>query len=279
MTTSSLPVYDSSQTRTPLLTEFRNFIAYRGLIRLLVVRDLTTRYKRSVLGVWWTLLNPLLTTAILFLVFGIVIGSRFGETTEPYVLYLLSGVIMMTFFTQGFLATGTAITGASSILSKVYVPAEVFAFSTAISAAVNFLITMTALLVVQLAVGVGVPWTMLLTPVPILGMLALVTGLGLVLASAAVYFFDVLDLTRVLVQLLYYMTPVFWTLDILPERFQPFMKANPLFAYLEMFRDLAYRGTMPETWMWVMVVGTAVGFLGLGVWMFGKTWKTLVSQL
>jgi ABC-type polysaccharide/polyol phosphate export permease len=277
--TSSLPVYDSDQARTPVVTELRNFFAYRGLIRLLVARDLTTRYKRSVLGVWWTLLNPLLTTGILWLVFGLVIGNRFGRTDEPYVVYLLAGVIMMTFFTQGFLATGTAITGASGILSKVYVPAEVFAFSTAIAAAANFLISVVALVAVQLWAGVGVPWTIVLSPVVIAAMLALVTGLGLMLASFAVYFFDVLDLTRVLVQLLYYLTPVFWTLDILPERFRLLMRVNPLFSYLEAFRDLTYRGVIPPLWMWLVVAGTAIGFLALGVWLFGKSWKTLVSRL
>ena len=277
--TVDLPVYDSAQARTPLLTELRNFWGYRRLIRLLVSRELTTRYKRSVLGVWWTLLHPLLTTGVMWLVFGLVIGNRFGETTEPYVVYLLSGVIMMTFFVQGLLATGAAITDSAGILSKVYVPAEVFAFSTAIASAVNFLISFAALIVVQVWAGVGVPWTMLLAPIPIFAMLALVTGLGLALAAMAVYFYDVLDFTRVLVQLLYYMTPVFWTLDILPERFHLFMRLNPLFSYIEMFRDLAYRGVMPAGWMWSVVLGTAVVFLGLGVWLFGKSWQRLVSQL
>lgn len=277
--TTGFPVYDSAQVRTPLLTEARNIWSYRGLIRLLVSRELTTRYKRSVLGVWWTLLNPLLTTGIMWLVFGVVIGNRFGETTEPYVVYLLAGVIMMTFFGQGFLATGAAITNSSAILSKVYVPAEVFAVSTAIAGAVNFLISFGALAVVQLWAGVGIPWTIVLSPLSILAMLGLVAGLGLTLASLAVYFYDILDFSRVLVQLVYYMTPVFWTLEILPERFHIFMRLNPLFSHLELFRDLTYRGTLGQPWMWATVFGSAVGFLVLGVWLFGKSWRTLVSQL
>ncbi len=278
MSTSTF-VYDSAQLRAPILTEMRNLWAYRGLIRLLVARDLTTRYKRSVLGVWWTLLNPLLTTGVMWLVFGVVIGSRFGQTAEPYVVYLLSGVIIMTFFAQGFLATAAAIAGAGGILTKVYVPPEVFAFATAISAAVNFLISFAALVVIQLWAGVGVPVTMLLSPIPILLMLALVVGLGLTLAALAVYFYDILDLSRVLVQLVYYLTPVFWTLDIVPERFQWAMRLNPLFSYLEMFRDLGYRGVIPPLWMWLVTVGTSLLFLGVGVWLFGRSWKTLVSQL
>lgn len=276
---TSLPVYDSAQARTPLVSEFRNIWSYRGLIRLLVVRDLTVRYKRSVLGVWWTLLNPLLTTAIFWLVFGVVIGSRFGETSEPYVVYLLSGVILITFFSQGFLATGAAIQGQSGILSKVYVPPEVFAISTAIAAAVNFLISFGALLIVQLLAGVGIPWTAVLSPIPIISMLGLVAGLGMLLAAVAVYFFDVLDFMSVLVQLLYYLTPVFWTISFIPEQFHSLMKLNPLFAYLEVFRDVTYRGVVSVPWMW-MVVGVApLIALTAGVWTFGKSWKTLVNEL
>jgi ABC-type polysaccharide/polyol phosphate export permease len=276
---TTLPVYDSAQPRTPLLSEFRNFWNYRGLIRLLVVRDLTVRYKRSILGVWWTLLNPLLTTAIFWLVFGVVIGSRFGATDEPYVVYLLAGVIMISFFSGGFLSTGSAIRSQAGILTKVFVPPEIFAFSTSIAAAVNFMISFAALILVQLWAGVGIPWTIVLTPIPILSMLAFVAGLGMLLAAVAVYFFDVLDLTRVLVQLLYYMTPVFWTISFIPEQFHPLMRINPLFSYLEMFRDFTYRGVLPEWWMWAVVVVVPVVAMLAGVWTFGKSWKTLVNQL
>jgi ABC-type polysaccharide/polyol phosphate export permease len=275
---TTLPVYDSAAPRTPLLTEFRNFWRYRGLIRLLVTRELTTRYKRSVLGVWWTLLNPILTTAVLWLVFSLV-SKEFGATTEPFVVYLLAGVLMVTFFSQGILATGAAITNSSAILSKVYVPAEVFAFSTALAGLANFLISLIPLVLAQLVTGIGVPWTVLLTPIPILATLALVTGLGMLIAALAVYFFDVLDLTRVLVQLLYYLTPVFWTLKFIPERFHGLVQANPLYSYLEVFRDLMYRGVISPLWQWAVVGGCAVLFLALGVWVFSKSWKTLVAQL
>ena len=269
--------YDSAQTRRPLLTEFGNFWSYRGLLRLLVTRDLTVRYKRSILGVWWTLLNPLLTTGIMWLVFGQLFKNRFSSN-EPYVLYLLAGVLMMTFFSQGMLSTGAAITNASGILSKVYVPAEVFSLSTAVAAGVNFVIGLVPLLIIQLTSGVGIPWTALLIPVPALAMLALVTGLGLIVASAAVYFYDILDITRVLVQLVYYLTPVFWPISI-AGRFESWVKANPLFSYVDVFRDVAYRGALPPLWELAMSVGTALLFLALGVWVFSKGWKNLVGSL
>ena len=275
----SLPIYDSALPRRPLITEFQNLWTYRGLVRLLVNRELTVRYKRSSLGVWWTLLNPLLTTAILWVVFGQFIGGRFGATDEPYVLYLLAGVLFMTFFSQGLLATGAAITGSASILTKVYVPAEVFSFATAIAGAANFLISVIPLLIVQLIAGAGIPWTIVLAPIPIAAMLALVTGLGMLVAAAAVRFYDVVELTRLGVTLLMYATPVFYPISIIPEQFLPLMKANPLFSYMEVFRSLMYRGELPPTWQWLMVVGSALLALALGVWVFSKSWRSLVSSL
>lgn len=278
--TTTLPVYDSSQSRTTPISVFTNLWAYRGLLRLLIRRELTVRYKRSTLGVWWTLLNPLLTTAVLWLVFGIIAG-RFGneDLTEPYVVYLLAGVIMMTFFSQTVLATGSAITGSKEILSKVYVPAEVFAFATAFAGLVNFLISSVLLIVAAIVSGQGIAWTAILSPLAILSMMALIVGLGLLIASAAVWFFDVLDLTRVLIQLLYYLTPVFWTLSFIPEWAHTFVFANPLYSYLEVFRDVVYRGVISPWWQWAMMLGTAVVAVFAGAWVFSRAWKSLVNRL
>jgi len=250
-------------------------------LRLLVNRELSVRYKRSSFGVWWTLLNPILTTAIMWVVFSQIFGQgRFGVSSdEPYVVYLLAGVLFFTFFSQGLLATGSAITGSASILTKVYVPAEVFSFATALAGVANFAISLAPLLVVQLIAGVGIPWTILLSPVPVVAMLALVTGLGMLVAAAAVRFYDVIELTRVLVILLTYATPVFYPISIIPERFLSFVYANPLFSYLEVFRSLFYRGEIPPLWQWAMVVGSALVALGLGVWAFSRSWRNLVSSL
>ena len=278
--TTTLPVYDSAQPRTTFTSVFSNLWAYRGLLRLLVRRELTVRYKRSTLGTWWTLLNPLLTTAVLWLVFGVIAG-RFGgqDLTEPYVVYLLAGVIMMSFFSQTVLATGSAIAGSKDILSKVYVPAEVFAFATAFAGLVNFLISSTLLVFAVIVSGQGIAWTAVLSPLPILSMLALIVGLGLLIASAAVWFFDVIDLTRVLIQLLYYLTPVFWTLSFIPEWAHPLVFSNPLYSYLEIFRDVVYRGEISPWWQWAMMLGTASAAVLLGAWVFTRAWKSLVSQL
>ncbi len=275
---TSTYVYDSDQPRRPLATELTNLWAYRGLLKLLVTRDLTVRYKRSTLGVWWTLLNPLLTMTVLWIVFSQFF--RFGTPGDvPYIVYLLSGILLITFFSQGVIATGSSIVNSAAVLSKVYVPAEVFSVAAALAALVNFGLSLIPLLAIQLITGVGIPWTVLLVPIPAFFLLLLVAGLGLLVASAAVYFYDVLDLTAVLTQLIGYLTPVFYPISIVPEQFLPLIYANPLYSFLTIFRGFMYEGVFAPTWNFVMMIGSSILFLLLGVWVFTKSWKNLVVVL
>lgn len=277
-TMTSSKIYDSSQPRRPIATELTNLWNYRGLLKLLVTRDLTVRYKRSTLGVWWTLLNPLLTMAVLWVVFSQFFRFEIPGGV-PYIVYLLSGILLITFFAQGVIATGSSIVNSSSILSKVFVPAEVFSMSAAVSALVNFGISLMPLLVIQVVTGVGVPWTVLLVPMPAFFMLLLVAGLGLLVASAAVYFYDVLDLTAVFTQLLAYLTPTFYPISIVPERFLPFIYANPLYSYLVVFRGFMYEGVFAPGWTFAMMIGSSVLTVLLGIWVFTRSWKNLVVML
>ncbi len=254
-----------------------NLWAHRGLIRLIVTRDLTVRYKRSTLGIWWTLLNPLLTTGVMWIVFGNFF--RFDTPGVPYVVYLLSGILLITYFAQAVMASGSAIVNSAGILTKVYVPPEVFSVSAAIAAAVNFMISLAILLVIQIAMGVGVPWTVVFVPIPVLAMLGLTAGLGLLIAAAAVHFFDVLDLTGVGVQLISYLTPTFYPISIIPEEFQWIININPLYSYLTVFRELVYGNAGAELWMWGYMLLSAIFVLVLGVYVFSRSWRRLVILL
>ena len=270
--------YDSDKARKPIASEVANLWAHRGLIRLIVTRDLTVRYKRSSLGVWWTLLNPLLTTGVMWIVFGNFF--RFAIPGDiPYIVYLLSGILLLTYFAQAVLASGSAIVNSAGILTKVFVPPEVFSVASAIAASVNFLISLMILLVIQLVTGVGIPWTVIFVPIPALAMLALTAGLGLLIAAAAVHFFDVLDLTGVAVQLISYLTPTFYPISIIPESYLWIIKANPLYSYLTVFRDIVYGNAGAEPWMWAYMIGSAIIVLVLGVYLFSRSWRRLVVLL
>lgn len=271
--------YDSDKARRPLISEIQNIWNNRSLIRLIVGRDLTVRYKRSILGVWWTFLNPLLTTGVMWIVFGQFFRFEIDGGATPYIVYLLSGILLITYFAQATLAAGSAIVNSAGILTKVYVPPEVFSFSAAAAAAANFMISLIILLVVQLVTGVGIPWTLVLVPIPVVAMLALTAGLGLLIASAAVRFFDVIDFTGVLIQAISYLTPTFYPLSIVPDSWLWLIRLNPLYSYLTVFRAWVYQGTMPAAWSLTYMVLTAIVSLALGVWVFSRSWKSLVVVL
>ncbi len=271
--------YDSDQNRRPLITEFRNFWRYRGLIKLLVVRQLTVRYKRSVLGVWWTVLNPILTIAVLWVIFSNFFG-RGGTLDEPYIVYLSAGILLSTYFVQGVNSTGASIINSRNILVKMYLPPEIFALVTALAAAANFILSLVPLFLLQLLTGVGIPWTVILVPLPLVTMLMFVTGIGLLIASAAVYFRDVLDITRVLTSLVNFLIPTFWTIGILEGKSALILvENNPVYSYLVSFRNLVYQGVIPERRFLIMMVVSSVVALMLGVYVFSRNWRRVVVRL
>jgi ABC-2 type transport system permease protein len=264
VTAATVPIYDSAQLRTPLVTEFRNVWRFRALIRLLVGRDLTVRYKRSALGVWWTLLNPLLTMSVLWVVFSQVF--RFTIPGVPFAVYLLSGTLLITFFAQGVNATGAAMVNNANVLSKVYVPAEVFAFSSGISAAVNFGISLIPLFAIQLVTGIGIPWTALLLPLPAILLLAFTIGVGLLVAAISAS--PVLGLTNVFIS--WRRTCSDLAIVIVPG-FLPLIDQSSLF-FLKV-RGFAMRSSTELHSRGVRVTPR------LGVWVFSRSWKNLVVLL
>lgn len=236
------------------------------------------RYKRSVLGVWWTILNPLLTTIVMWIVFSQIFRRSGAEV--PFIVYLLTGVLMISmFFSQGVVAAGASLVSGRGILSKIRVPGEVFALTAAGAAMVNFFIGLIPLAIVMLVTRTPIPWTWILIPIPALAMLCLVTGMGMLIAAAAVHFFDVLDLVRVIVQLSIWLVPTFYPLEMIPEQLQVVIKANPLYSYLVIFRYFAYGGYPAELWHYAMMFTSAVVLLALGVYVFSRAWRSLVVLL
>lgn len=272
-------IYDSDQRSPLLITELRNFWSYRALIRLLVTREVLVRYKRSLLGVWWTLLNPLLTMAVMWLIFSHLFRFQIGGRGVPYVLYLLAGVILLIFFQQSVEAVAASTVVNAEVLKKVYVPAEVFSLSAGIAGAVNLAFSIVPLLILQLILGVGIPWTALLAPLPVLALLCFVVGLGLAVASVAVRFHDVLDLNRVILMLIGYLTPTFYPIEIVPHALRRVIEFNPVFHDLLLFRNLIYGDSFSAWQNWVGAFASGLFFLALGVWLFARNWRTAAGMI
>jgi ABC-2 type transport system permease protein len=272
-------VYDSARRSPLLVTELANFWRYRKLVRLLVMRDVLARYKRSLLGIWWTLLNPLLTMTVMWLVFSRIFRFTAGVTGVPFVIYLLAGVIVLIFFQQGVESVASSIVLNTGVLTKVYVPAEMFSLSAGLAAAINLVLSTIPLLIFQVVLGVGIPWTIVLVPLPILALLCLVVGMGLVVASIAVRFHDMLDFNRVILVLIGYLTPTFYPVSILPPALHHVIVFNPVYHDLNLFRNLIYAGSLSSWQTWLAAFGSGIIVLAFGLWIFARSWRTAAGMI
>lgn len=275
---SVLPVYDSAVARQTWATPYVNLWQWRGLLRLMAVRDLVGRYRRSVLGVLWTLLNPLLTTLVLWVVFSNFFKFNIPGDV-PFIVYLLSGVTVVTFVQQGILGVGHSLLNHAPLLTRVYVPPEVVAAAHAASIGVNLGISLLPLLVLQVVLGVGIPLTIVVLPVLVVVMFAFVLGVGLLLAVLAIRFRDVLDLAAVSLVLLSYATPTFYPVGIVPAHYRTVLALNPAFWYLDLFRHLVYGGDLGTLQAWGISIGSAGLSLFLGTRLFSLLWPRSVTSL
>lgn len=271
------PLYDSAQQSFRVRSDVRELLRFRGLLKLLIVRDLTVRYKRSLFGVWWTLLNPLLTSLVMWVVFSQVF--RFEVPGVPFIVYLLSGVILFTFFSQGLLAVSTALSSSAGVLTKVYVPPGVFPLATGLSNLTNFVISLGLLVFVQVVSGAGVSFTVALVPVLAVALLGFVVGLGSILAVAVVRFHDTSSLLAVVLQLLAYLTPQFYPVSILPEGVRDLIWLNPVYSYLVVFREMMYGDGVGPALAWAIIALTSLGSLALGARTLRRSWKDVAVTL
>jgi ABC-type polysaccharide/polyol phosphate export permease len=273
-----MQVYDSSVKQTPVISQIAAIYESRGLLRLLIARDLTIRYKRSVIGVWWSLLNPLFTTAVMFYVFNTVFKSRLpnGHTFLPY---LLSGVLLMTLFNQGLTLGADSIATSAGVLTKVYVRPEVFALSSTISSAINFFIGLIPLTVVLLITGESPTWKFPLVFIVVGCMTLFATGLSLLLAIAYINFDDSKSLITIFLMALQYMTPVFYPISVLGPHTRRVILLNPLTSYLQVFRDVFGENAVATFHEWVMMGSSAIALFLVGFVVFMRQWPKVVAKL
>ena len=255
--------YDSASIRSPALYELRELWRYRDLLRLLVSNSIKTRYKRSALGVIWTLLNPLLTTIVLSIAF----AQLFRFQIENYTIYLLVGLIFWGFFSQSTTQAMSTLIWGSSLIKRIYIPRTIFAISVLGNALVNFLLTMIPLAVIMLFTRHPFTLALLWLPLAILLFTMFTLGLSLLLSTLAVYFVDVVDLYGILMTVWFYLTPVIYPLEIVPDQFAAWVALNPMTFMLDLFRSIIYTGESPALQTWGIAAGLAVVTLGLG-WLF-----------
>jgi ABC-2 type transport system permease protein len=251
---------------------------YAQLIRLLVNRELTLRYKRSVIGIGWTLLNPVLTSLVLWYVFSFVFASKL-PSGQQFAPYLMAGILMNTFFNQSLTQSADSIASNGGILTKIYVPPQIFAISSALAGLANFFIGLLPLALVCFVAGQPVAFTAPLVIVVGVALAFLTAGLGLALSILFIRFDDTRNIVNVLLMILMYLTPIFYPVSIMNETMQSIIKWNPLTSYLDIFRWAFSNNASPTLFNWVYMGIWSTFALLLGTYVFKKYWPRTVAML
>ena len=236
----------------PILAVVGSLTKYNFLIRQLVARDFKTKYKRSVLGMLWSFLNPLLTMSIQYVVF----STLFKSSIDNFVIYLLSGIVCFNFFSE---ATGMcllSIIGNASLINKVYVPKYIYPFSRTLSSSINLLLSLVPLLLMLLITRTPITPAILLLPFVLLMLFLVSYGVGLILATMMVFFRDTQFLWGIFSMLLMYLTPIFYPESIIPDRFLTVYKLNPLYHVLRFIRSILIDGVSlePKAYLYCMLL-------------------------
>jgi len=248
--------------------QINTFNRFKHLLRLMVKRDFITKYRKSVLGVLWSLLNPLLTMIIMTIVFSYIF--KFAIEVEHFPVYLLSGQIIFSFFSESTMSAMGSITGNEGIIKKVYVPKYIFPVSRVISTLVNLGFSFIAFLLVCIFTGVQFRWTMLLLPIPVIYAFVFSLGIAMLMSALSVFFRDLTYLYGVLITLWMYLTPIFYPVEILPDWLIPIMGLNPMYHFIDYFRELSLHGRIPDLWSNLVCIGFALFSLCVGTYVFMK---------
>lgn len=220
---------------------FMGFNHYKALLYELVVRDIKVRYKRSFLGLLWTIINPILTMAVMTIVF----SKLFRFQIENYTTYFLVGNILFAFFTEATTNSMHSVLDNSNLIKKVYVPKYLFPISKVMSGVVNLFFSFFALIIVMVATKVPFRSTMWLAPIVLCYVVMFAAGIGLILASIMVFFRDIAQLYSIITLLWMYLTPIFYPVDLLQENAPWALAWNPLYHYIDFLRKLVLDGTLP----------------------------------
>ena len=258
-----------------MVTYIHNFLAYKNLLKELVRRDVKTKYRRSVLGMLWSVLNPLGMMIIMSIVFSHVFRSNIVN----FPVYLMCGQIMFNFYNEASTVAMSSILGNAALIKKVYVPKYLFPVSKVCSCFVNLVTSFIALVIVIVATGTKLSWTALLVFIPVIYVFVFSLGMGLMLSALVVTFRDLQHRYGVLITAWMYMTPIFYPVDMLPGWVADLVRLNPLANFIEMFRDVILYNIIPSGILQAKCIISCVAALVLGLWVFYKQQDTFILKV
>lgn len=245
-----------------------SFQKYGFLIQQLVSRDFKVKYKRSILGVFWSLLYPIL----MMIVMAVVFSNLFKMSTPGvnYLVYLLTGLTFFNYFTEASNLAMSSVVGNFSLINKVYIPKYIFPLSKCLFVGINFLLTLIPLYIVIFATGTGVNWYHFLLPYAFLCLFLFTVGMGFILSTISVFLRDMFYIYGIITTIWTYLTPIMYDISMIDKSLQTVLKCNPLYQYINFARTIILYNQCPTVGQFLMCGGSALLFLFVGMFIFKK---------
>lgn len=267
-----------------MLQATQRILSFRGLLATLVGRELKARYRGSVLGYFWSLVNPLLLLAVYTFVFSFVFRPRIGGT-EPYALFLMTGLFPWIWVSGSLLEGTQSLTANAGLIRKAVFPAQVLPLVPVVSNLVHFLLAVPILagaLVVGRMMGFEVGgWSALLLPAIIALELPVIGGFAMGFAALSVHFKDIRDIVNNLVLLWFYLTPIIYPLEWIqfPVLHRVVAWLNPFTPFTRSYQDVLFHGSVPSWELWLQMLGWGVVVWWVGTWLFDRLSESLAEAV
>lgn len=239
---------------------------HQFLFEELVKRDFTKKYKRTVLGMAWSILSPLMNLLIMWLVF----SNFFGNNVNHYVVYLFAGQLVFSYFTDATNLGMNSLVGNAGIFTKVNVPKYLFLLSQNVSSLINFGLTLLIFFAFAALDGIAFTWKFILLLYPIVCLVIFNLGVGLILSALFVFFRDMQYLWGILTQLIMWMSAIFYTIDTFSYQVQWLFLANPIYLYIRYFRKIVIDSVIPTPQFHLLAAFYALVVLAVGCYMYKR---------
>ncbi len=267
---------------------FKDFKKYLPLLQNLAGKDFKIKYRRSVLGVAWSILNPLLTMLVLTLVFGFMFGIREYPKVSDFACFYIVGAAMWNFFAEATSSSMVSVLESASLIKKVYIPKYIFPLEKCLFALINFAFSLVAVAIVMAIrfshIDPGV--TLVMLPLPIIYCTLFAVGLSLLLSAVCVFFRDIIHLYSVILTLWMYLTTLIYPLSMIETRINydsrlqvlalNLIKYNPMSAYINTFRDVVLNNAWPSLEQHLLCLGYGLIMLIIGALVFKKLQKKFI---
>ena len=244
------------------------------LFQQLVNRDFQKRYKRTILGMVWSILAPLANLLVMFFIF----DKLFGRNINHFVIYLFSGNIIMSYYRESTRSGMSSLMVNSGVISKINVPKYLFLLSQNVSALINFGLTIIIYFIFCVAQGIVFTPAMFMLPYSVLCLIVMNIGIGMVLSALYVFFRDIQYLYDIFLQLLTYLSAIFYDISKFSEEAQRIFLLNPVYVNIKYWRTIVIDGMVPSTQYHLLMAFYALFFLGLGCFFYKKFFLFQVTK-